>query len=52
MFNVSSNTRKATRVIAQRRGNVSMIAFWIDKRGLHDLICDTVAVRVPPNPLG
>ena len=29
-----------------------MIAFRKDKRGLYDLICDTVVVRVPPNPLG
>ena len=29
-----------------------MIAFRKDRRGLHDLICDTVVVRVPPNPPG
>ena len=29
-----------------------MIAFRKDRRGLHDLICDTVVVRRPPNPLG
>ena len=29
-----------------------MIALRKDKRGLHDLICDTVVIRVPPNPQG
>ena len=50
--------RKLCRSLAQMLSEliffigILMIAFRKDRRGLHDLICDTVVVRRPPNPLG
>ena len=50
--------RKLCRSLAQMFSELTlfigflMIAFRKDRRGLHDLICDTVVVRVPPNPQG